>query len=251
VKRRSVLAAIGSLGSLGALHYTTRPRPDTLEVRFWLSEHAAQYDIVETIQAYLEWALDYDFWSVDVSYGGHQVLEREQGAWPVRSGRWPLRVGAGGVGADTVETARDVNLLVTAGEMNQAPTGYAMPHIASVGGAQYLEALGPPVEQSIRPYTRSNFSMQVLLHEVGHTLGLQHDHGTIFKQGPTTVATPMVSAYAWDDEFQATHSRCGDAYVPRDQREETREGRPARAISLEFSSCSRDRLSSYRGGVRP
>lgn len=244
--RRTFLAGAGLSGSLGTLHYTTRDPAEALEVRFWLSEQASAYrSIAETITAYLEWALAYDFWRVSVSYGGVVSVEDEQGAHPVQSGRWPTRLGAGVAGVGSAEPARDVNLLVTDGSMRRAPTGYAMPHVASVGGARHLEKLEPPDwgTNGERPYDRPNFSMQVLLHEVGHTLGLRHEHGMVYRSGARTVATPMVSAYAWDSDFHAEESLCGEPYERRFAGK--------RAISMRFSDCARSRLEDYSGGLIP
>ncbi len=244
-----MLAAVGSIASIGTVHYRRRSPVCNPDIRVWLSERAADDDGVrDRIRSYLEAALSSVYDDVAISYGGEVSLQSEDGARPVRSGRWPLQLAGGEAGAHDLEPARDVNLLVTAGQMRQAPTGFAIPHVASVGGAQHLGSLEPPEDLAAsRSYTRANFSMQVLLHEVGHALGLRHEHGHVYTDdADRTVVTPMVSAYAWDDDFEADQSRCGDAYVPRSDRRRDR-----RAISLQFSACARRALADYRGGVRP
>jgi len=70
--------------------------------------------------------------------------------------------------------------------MKQAPTGYGVPHIASVGGARHLAALESFDDvvtddaRAIAPNTTPVRTMQVLLHEIGHALGLNHEDGVAF-----------------------------------------------------------------------
>ncbi|MFP8958191.1 peptidase M10A and M12B matrixin and adamalysin [Natrialbaceae archaeon A-CW3] len=245
MKRRAFIAGFGSVGVLGGIRYTTRDPVSELEVGFWLSVEAAQYDsVVDRITEYLEEALAFDFWQVTITYGGTIPLDSEDGARPVRGGRWPVQVAMGAMGPGSLESATDVNVLVTDGQMRSAPTGYAIPHVASVGGARHIDQLDPPSETpDPMPYSFPTLSIQVLIHEIGHTLGLRHGHGTVYQTDDGTVATPMVSAYAWDSSFKRTESLCSDPY-------ETQPVTP-RLLTQEFSSCARERLAEYSGGVRP
>lgn len=248
MKRRAALGTIGSLLSLGVLGYATRDPTETLEVRFWLSERAATYPgVVDRITEYLAFALDLEYWSLELSYGGVLSVGIEDGAKITTSGEWPARVATGMLGHGRLEPVSDVNLLVTDGQMRTAPTGYGMPHIASVGGARYLSRIDPleTVTRSPRevPYTTPNRAMQVLIHEAGHALGLAHDHGLAHRRSDTDVATPMLSTYAWDAEYDDDRSRCGAMY-PADEP-------VARKLSFSFSQCARRELEAYGGGFTP
>ncbi|RQH00393.1 peptidase M10A and M12B matrixin and adamalysin [Natrarchaeobius oligotrophus] len=254
MNRRYVLGAIGSLTSIGTLAYATRDPVEAIEVRVWLSDRAAEYDAVETrVLEYVNRLLDFEFWTVDASFGGVVSVSTEDGAVVSTSGEWPLAVTSGTIGSSDLDPATDVNLLVTDGQMKYAPTGYGFPHVASVGGARYLGSLEPfdelvgsgpdgAVKRRIVPLTSSTRTMQVLLHEVGHALGLHHDHGVAFRYGDAVVATPMISTYAFDPDYEVDRSRCGTSYPDTSGRE--------RKLSLAFSNCARRELSSYSGGLR-
>ncbi|MFC7212764.1 peptidase M10A and M12B matrixin and adamalysin [Saliphagus sp. GCM10025334] len=242
VKRRSFLVGVGSLGTLGTLRYATREPSTEIEVRFWLTEQASTYDIADLLTAHLEAALEYEFWDVDVSFGGVVPVDSEDGARPVRSGRWPLAVGSGATGLGSVDAAKDVNLLVTDGPMHTSPTGYAIPHVASVGGARHIAELEPPDQEAVElPYSRPNLTIQVVIHEVGHTLGLRHEHGRTYVANEATVSTPMMSAYAWDSSFDSDESRCGQEYALSPY--------PDRKLTHRFSLCAESTLREYKGGV--
>ncbi|APW99249.1 peptidase M10A and M12B matrixin and adamalysin [Halobiforma lacisalsi AJ5] len=268
MNRRTFLGAVGSAASIGAFAYTRHDRStvDTLAVRVWRSERAAGYDGVrERIREYLERFLDLPYWSLELSFGGTVAVAHEDGARVTTRGEWPLTLAGGLVGASDLEPVADVNLLVTDGGMVDAPTGYGLPHVASVGGARHLAALEPidelpatasnaedaedveavdtSVDHPIVPLTTSTRTMQVLLHEVGHALGLDHDHGVVFRSGGTVVATPMLSTYAFSSSYDGDRSACGAPYPATTGRD--------RAITLSFSGCARRRLETYAGGVRP
>ncbi|MFP8952630.1 peptidase M10A and M12B matrixin and adamalysin [Natrialbaceae archaeon A-arb3/5] len=255
MNRRVVLGSIGSVISLGTLAYATRDPVDTLEVRVWLSERAARYDAVEErVREYLSRSFDFEFWTADVSFGGTVSVSTEDGARVTSGGEWPVAVTSGAVGRADIEPAADVNLLVTDGQMKHAPTGYGLPHVASVGGARYIDRLGPydevvasgpsgDVDRRLVPLETPTRTMQVLLHEVGHALGLSHDHGVAFRYDGAVVATPMISTYAFDTEYEVDRSRCGTSFPdPRERK---------RRLSLAFSGCARRELQTYSGGVRP
>ncbi|ELZ21177.1 hypothetical protein [Natrinema limicola] len=248
VNRRAFLGTAGSVLSLGTLAYTTRGATDTLEIRVWLSEQAATYDgVAKRIREYLTATFSLEYWTLAVSIGGTVSVSSEDAARLTSRGEWPMAVATGALGGRELEAASDVNLLVTDGSMETAPTGYGVPHVASVGGARHIAALesfetlvddGP---RSIAPNTMPAHTMHVLLHEIGHALGLGHKHGTAFVDGDTVVATPMLSSYAWDSASDHDRSQCGTTIPDTNGRH--------RALSFSFSSCARRELASYDGDV--
>lgn len=254
MNRRAFLGAVGSLASVGTLAYSTRDPVDTLEVRVWLSERAASYGGVgDRVVDYLERLLDLAYWSLDVSIGGVVSVAIEDGARVTTRGEWPAAVASGAVGRRNVDPADDINLLVTDGQMKRAPTGYGIPHVASVGGARHIAALepydelvasGPPdhVARKLVPLRTETRTMQVLLHEIGHALGLDHGHGVAFRYGDAVVATPMLSTYAFTSDYDADRSRCGVPYPDSDGL--------ARKLSFAFSRCAKRELERYSGGLR-
>ena len=250
MKRRVFLGAVGSLTSVGTLAYTTRDPVDSLEIRVWLSSGAAEYDgVAERIRDYLDRIFDLEYWTLELSIGGTVDVSTEDGARVTSGGEWPLTLAAGAVGRHKVAPAADVNLLVTDGQMRQTPTGYGLPHIASVGGARHLASLasfddllsrpGADADRLIVPKEPSTRSMQVLVHEIGHALGLDHEHGLSFRDGDAIVATPMLSSYAWNGDADVERSSCGHPYP--------KPGNGPRKLSLAFSSCARRELAAYSG----
>lgn len=246
VKRRVFLGAIGSTASLGTLAYASRSSSETLAVRIWFSERAGTYDgIADRILEYLREMLAIDGLALDLSVGGTVSVSTEDAARLTSRGEWPMAVGAGELGRRDIEPVSDVNLLVTDGGMEEAPTGYGIPHVASVGGARHIADLEPYDElvsdrsRSIVPHTTPARTIQILVHEIGHALGLDHDHGVAFIAEGALVATPMLSAYAWDPDYDDDSSRCGTAIPAAGDRE--------RKLSLAFSSCARRALTSDDG----
>lgn len=248
MKRRAFLGTVGSMVSLGTLAYATRGTSDTLEVRIWLSERAATYDgVTDRIRSYLDETLALEYWTLETSIGGTVSVSTEDAARLTRRGEWPAAVAAGTLGGRDLEPASDVNLLVTDGGMERAPTGYGVPHIASVGGARHIAALESFDDavtddaRAIAPNTTPVRTMQVLLHEIGHTLGLNHEDGVAFVYDGALVATPMLGSYAWDPQYEGDTSPCGTAIPASDDRKQT--------LSFAFSACSRRRLADYDGKV--
>ena len=243
---------MGSLASVGTLAYATRDPVDTLEVRVWLSEGAASYDgVTDRILEYIRVVLDLEYWSLDLSSGGTVDVSTEDGARVTSRGEWPVAIGSGVIGRRDLTPASDVNLLVTDGQMREAPTGYGMPHVASVGGARHIASLesfdelfsreGADRDRWIVPNERPTRTMQVLVHEVGHALGLTHEHGVSFRYGDAIVATPMLSSYAWSGDYEGATSHCGTSYPDP--------GSHTRKLSMRFSACARQELESYSGRV--
>ncbi|QLK27800.1 peptidase M10A and M12B matrixin and adamalysin [Natrinema zhouii] len=249
MKRRAFLGTIGSTASLGTLAYATRGASDTLEVRIWLSERAATYDgVADRIRAYLDETLALGYWTLETSIGGSVSVSTEAAARLTHRGEWPMALASGTLGGRDLEPASDVNLLVTDGGMERAPTGYGVPHIASVGGARHIAALESFDDivvddaRSIVPNTTPARTMQVLLHEIGHALGLDHKDGVAFVHDGALVATPMLSSYAWDPTYERNASPCGTTIPASDDRKQM--------LSFAFSSCARRRLANYDGEIR-
>ncbi|SEV82173.1 zinc metalloprotease [Natrinema salifodinae] len=242
MKRRAFLGAVGSTVSFTTLAYATGDSGETLAVQVRLSERAATYDGVgDRIREYLGRMLAFGRWTLDLSIGDTVSVSTEDAARVTRRGEWPMTVARETLGDRERESAADVNLLVTDGGMDEAPTGYGFPHVASVGGARHIAALEPFDElvvddaRRIVPHTTRTRTIQVLAHEVGHALGLRHDHGVAFLSGDAVVATPMLSAYAWDSDYTADASRCGTTIPATDGREQK--------LSLAFSACARRALA--------
>lgn len=248
MKRRVFLGTVGSAASLTTLAYATRDPDETLDVRIWFSEQAATYDGVgNRVREYLGATLALDHWTLTVSLGGSVSVSTEDAARLTTRGEWPRAVAAGALGRRDLEPVADVNLLVTDGGMERAPTGYGIPHIASVGGARHIAALESFDElvtdeaRSVIPYATPARSIQVLVHEIGHALGLDHDHGVAFRRDGAVIATPMLSSYAWDPTYDTDRPHCGAAIPNTENRK--------RKLSLAFSSCARRELAAYEGGL--
>ncbi|RZH66970.1 zinc metalloprotease [Natrinema altunense] len=247
--RRVVLGALGSMVSLGALSEASREPPETLSVRVWLSERAATYEgVTDRIREYLAAIRSLEHWTVDLSFGGTVAVSTENAARLMTRGEWPKAVVAGGLGRRDLEPVADINLLVTDGRMGEAPTGYGVPHIASVGGARHIADLEPfdasliDGTRWIVPNTAPTRTMQVLVHEIGHALGLDHEHGVAIRDGEAVIATPMLSSYAWDPSYRADRARCGSAMPPMPDGLEKR-------LSFAFSACARREFATYDGGL--
>jgi hypothetical protein len=246
VRRRRFLLSVGAVGGLGALGFGARPPERRVDVHVRLSETAAAYDGVrERARGYLRRALEPAVHDLDVTFGDPVSVSTEDAYDLVTGGEWPLRLAG-----DPGDLADDVNLLVTDGDMSETPTGAGVPHVAAVGGARHLAQMPPAADApDVMTHTPRAHVTQVLLHEVGHALGLDHDHGAITPIDDAVIVTPMVSAYAWlpaevkERHFNHDRSACGHPFVDV--------GASRRDLALDYSPCAREALASYQGGFLP
>lgn len=162
----------------------------------------------------------------------HRTIERRD---------WPLRVIAGSAGLNTIDPVPDVNLLLTDGDVGGPSAGYAYRHIATVPGARYLGELHAEAETpAIVEYSVPAAVGQLVLHEVGHALGLDHGHGAVQTTDGTVTASPMVSGYAWSRAARRREalppSGCGGEFpTPAGRR---------RRLSMRYSSCAERAIRS-------
>lgn len=250
LNRRSFMLSAGALGSLGVTGRRFVAPETRLDLKVWFSSGAAARDgLWPRLSAYLDRAFERAHDEVAVEFGGVVETSSERAYDLVVGGEWPAMLATGATGGPVVPVD-DVNLLVTDGSMDAFPTGAGVPHLAAVGGAAAIADL-PPVEELglIADRSRGAYALQVLLHECGHALGLEHNHGAMRAEGGELVVSPMVSGYPWETEqvreeqFDYEQSVCGCSYVRP-------EGRAPR-LMLTFSDCEREEIRAYRGGVTP
>lgn len=90
---------------------------------------------------------------------------------------WPHMVLRGAIRGGIVDGLADVNLLVTDGDPSVEPAGYGMRSIAAITGARYLAAMSQvdstPYDVDYSPPAAI---AQLLLHDCGHAVGLEHRH---------------------------------------------------------------------------
>ncbi|WP_121822127.1 zinc metalloprotease [Halostella salina] len=244
MNRRTFLKRSVHAGTLGTLAKRFVSADGTLDVRVWLSERAATHDDAGARAAeYVELAFGAVRDDVSVTRGGTVSVQHEHGHAVVQSGEWPRILLAGLAGSDGVDPVGDVNLLVTDGPMDAAPTGMGGAHVAAVGGARHLAAM-PPAEQStsVVPYSMPALATQVLLHECGHALGLTHDDGRVDRRDDGVVATPMLSSYAWTGGCDDDDTDCLAGARPTDDAE--------RRLSVLFSDRAAAAIAAYDGETR-
>jgi len=246
MRRRQFLLGAGALGAAGAVGVGST-LVGTIRVRWWATERAALYPALrQRVDAYVRRAFESLRLSVDVSFGGAVPTSTEDAHRLVVSGAWPRRLLAGG----TPTPVDGVNLLVTDGSMQRAPTGAGVPYIAAVGGAAELSR-APPVDETetVVPDRLPMQTAQILLHECGHALGIRHSHGSIRDEDSTAVVSPMVSAYAWAPpavkraHFAFEENRCGDPYPSVEER--------TLRLRLRFGDCERRGIHRFRRSGLP
>lgn len=239
-----MIGAVGTLVSLPAIGYTTRRDGTAVSIRFWRTPGAARYEGVESrLTELLTRSLDLPHWTLAVNSGGVVDVDTERAAAAVTDGHWPRAVLRGAAGVGDIDPVWDVNLLVTDGSLEVAPTGYGVPHVAAVGGADKLAQLDPidSIDDPV-PLTEATFAAQVVLHEVGHALGLSHADGRFYTEGETSIVTPMLSAYGWQPGARDEIRPCGPTdWTVSDSAE------PSRRLDLRFSACARRKLRTYDG----
>lgn len=246
MKRRSVLFGAGAVLSLGLAGRRARPPPDKLRIKVWLTDGAAAHPACrERAAEYIRQALAPTDHDIELSYG-ESTLQFEASDRRVEREAWPRRVLEGVAGAGAIAPVRDVNLLVTDGTVTGSTVGYAYDHVAAVPGARFLAEVAPAEETpSVVDYSVPAAVTQLLVHEVGHALGLAHSHGSVTVDDSTITASPMVSGYAWAPDEVRTGQlgtlECGGRGSKVQHRQ--------RRLSMQFSACAERALRSYRGGL--
>lgn len=241
-----MLLGAGGVLSLGLAGWETRPPPDKLRIRVWLTDGAAAHPACrERAAGYVRQALAPTDHDIELSYG-EATLRFEASDRRVEREAWPRRVFEGHAGIASIDPVRDVNLLLTDGAVSRPSAGYAFDNIAAVPGARFLAEVAPAAETpSVVDYSVPAAVTQLLVHEVGHALGLAHSHGSVTVDDSTITASPMVSGYAWAPDEVRTDQlgtlECGG----RDSKVQHRQ----RRLSMQFSACAERALRSYRGGL--
>lgn len=213
-------------------------RRPPLEICLWVTERADAYPAVnESATDVLSHSLEAVGLDVELTVGREPVSLPDEDDERSRRVTWPRMVIEGASGVGPIGPIADVNLLVTDGDVTGRTAGYALPRIAAIGGARHLVAL-PPADRAgpVVEYSVPAVIGQLLLHECGHALGLDHDHGTVIREDDSVTVSPMVAGYAWAPAPVRRRRLEGDANacgLPRARVADRR-----RQLSLRFSDCA-------------
>lgn len=242
-----MLLGAGALASGGLVRSVTARKPHAVDVKIWLTEEAAAHSLCrERAAGHIRRAIEETGLTLTVAFGETTVDPGDRSARATERWFWPQQVLQGRVGLSGIDPVGGVNLLITDGEVDRPTAGYAHPHIAAVPGARHLAEMGPADEASrVFTYTVQAAVTQLLLHEVGHALGLDHDHGAVTVGEGTVTATPMVGGYAWasDHGQRSQRSTCGGPL------EGDLDG--TRQLSMTFSDCAVQALRGSRRRSQP
>jgi hypothetical protein len=202
VNRRAFLAGAGATLSLGLVGEQSVQPPEPTVVRVWFSEAAATYDgLAANVEGYLGAALEPAIAPVEFDFVSQPLSISAEGGRSVLGTHWPARVFSGAVRTGGVDPVDGVNLLVTDGDPTKQPSGFARPHVAAATGAESIARM-PPVDDTptVVPYSVRAAATQVVLHEVAHALGADHEHGAVRRTEDALVASPMIGSYLWASE---------------------------------------------------
>ena len=242
MNRRTVLAGAGATVSLGLVGQQALQPPEPTVVRVWFSEAAASYEgLAATVEGYLGAALEPAVGPVEFDFVPEPLSLPAEDGRRVLTTHWPARVARGAVGMGGIDPVGGVNLLVTDGDPTKQPSGYARPHVAATTGAEFVARMTPVDETpAVVPYSVRAAATQVLVHEVGHALGADHEHGTARRADDALVASPMIGSYLWaSDDVRERHlpeeNACGGVVSAESDSLERR-------LQLRYAECARERL---------
>ena len=244
MNRRRVLLGIGAALSLGLGDRGGRDSTRPIAVRIWQTEDAASYPASrERAVTLLRETLGTIGHDLEITFGA-RPLEFDVGDQELERRVWPRRVLAGVTRTTSIDPVWDVNLLLTDGDVFRPTAGYAYDHIATVPGARHLNELatGTP---TVVDYSVPGAVAQLLLHEVGHALGLDHEHGSITLEASTITVSPMVGGYAWASDAVRSAALDGTRFGAPPPTATERE----RRLQLSYSQCARTTLEAYRGSL--
>ena len=238
VNRRRFLGAAGAILSAAVVGDRSLSARDPLRVRLFLTDRASDYDgLAARVQGYLGAALDEAHSETRITVVDRDVsLPSEEGQSSL-SRRWPLMVVRSAARRRDVKLTDGVNLLVTDGDPRNQPAGFARRHVAAATGARLIARMPPVAEtDAVVPYTIRAAATQLVIHEVGHALGLAHAHGRATVTDGGVAASPMVGSYIWQGakarrRYLGAASACGDPFTVPDA------GAP-RQLDLRYSACA-------------